>query len=127
MSDSMERPERLLKRRPPDSADNRRARLRERARIIREERKDKHIERLEADLAREKSARMVERFIWIVVTIIVLDLHFFTQMPSSAAYLIVVLEITLLTLISKWFDLKAVLRVILLSRILRFVHKDLGA
>lgn len=134
MPDSMEQPERLLKRRlrgprpeEPGNADNKRARLRERARIIGEERKDRHIEMLETYLAREKDARMIERFIWIVVTVIVLDLHFFTQMPSPAAYLIVVLEITLLTFISKWLGVGAVLRVILLSRILRFFQKDLGA
>lgn len=87
--------------------------------LLREQptKKDEQIDELQKDLAYERDARKEERFIFIVLFIIVFDIMLFTVMPTSGGPIaIVVLEILMLIPLAKRMGMEEVAK--MLSRML---------
>ena len=71
--------------------------------------KGNQIEALEKELHREKQARKKERFFAICFLVVLLNLHFFTMMPStSGPIVILILELSLLVPLANMMDIEEV-------------------
>ena len=79
--------------------------------------KDQQIQELQDELAEEKDARREERFVWIVVSVMLLDIAFFSVMPSFGGPIaLLVLQLLVLIPLAKRLGMEEVAQI--LSRVL---------
>ncbi|MER9180517.1 hypothetical protein [Mesorhizobium sp. M0408] len=85
--------------------------------------KDKQIEELQAKLAHERDARLEERFIFIVIAVMLLDVVFFTLMPTFGGPIaLLILELLVLIPLAKRMGMEEIATI--LGRVLdRMVAK----
>jgi len=79
--------------------------------------KDQQIEELQEEVQFEKDARQEERFVWIVVCVILLDVVFFSVMPSFGGPIaLLVLQLLFLIPLANRMGMQEISRI--LSRVL---------
>lgn len=85
--------------------------------------KDAQIEELQQDLAEERDARLEERFIFIVVCVLLLDIVFFSVMPSFGGPIaLLILQLLILIPLARRMGMQEI--VTMLDRVLsRIVGK----
>lgn len=87
--------------------------------------KDVQIEELQAQLTQERDARREERFVFIFVCVLLLDVVFFTVMPTFGGPLaLLVLELLILVPLAKRLGMEEIAQ--LLSRVLERVAGKSG-
>lgn len=87
--------------------------------------KDQQIQELQDQLAYEKDARQEERFVSIVVLIIVFDIVFFSVMPSFGGPLaLVLLEVLVLIPLARRMGIQEIVQI--LSRVLDRISSSTG-
>ena len=78
-----------------------------------EEALNKIITKLEEDLSKERTARSEERFISLLVLVIILDILFFTLMPSlSGPIAILVLQLLLLVPVARMMKIDEITKLL---------------
>lgn len=84
---------------------------------------DKQIQELQAKLIYEKDARLEERFVYLVVAVMLLDVVFFTVMPTFGGPIaLLILELLVLIPLAKRMGMEEIARI--LGRVLdRMVAK----
>lgn len=81
---------------------------------------EKQVEELQEQLAKEKDARKEERFFGVLLLIILLDVVFFTVMPTFGGPIaLLVLELLILFLLAKRMGMQEIVQI--LSRVLHRV------
>lgn len=81
--------------------------------------------RLEQDLAKEKDARLKERFMWLIGLIVLFDFYVFTKVSSFESFLLFVFELLLLIPLARELEIKEVIT--LLDRLTSsFSRKNTG-
>lgn len=95
------------------------------ARYVRERQRDEQIVRLEQDLAKEKDARLKERFMWLIGLIVLFDFYVFAKVSSFESFLLFVFELLLLIPLARELEIKEVIT--LLDRLTSsFSRKNTG-
>ena len=73
--------------------------------------KDEAIQRLEAECAQLRERLVEERFCWVLLSIIAIDLHVFTRSATWAAPIVVgALELLLLLVLARRFGVQEIIR-----------------
>jgi hypothetical protein len=79
--------------------------------------RDQQVEELQEQLTQEQDARKEDRFVFIVVTVLLLDVCFFTVMPTFGGPLaLLVLELLILIPLAKRMGMQEIAQI--LSRVL---------
>jgi len=98
------------------------------SRLLPEEptKRDQQVEELQEALAYERDARLEDRFVFIVVVVLLFDVVFFTLMPSFGGPLaILILELLILFPLARRMGMEEVARI--MSRVLDRVAGNMRA
>lgn len=75
--------------------------------------RDQQIQELQEQLARERDARKEERFIAIVILVLIFDIAFFTVMPSFGGPLaVLILELLILIPLAKRMGMEEIVEIL---------------
>jgi hypothetical protein len=78
---------------------------------------DEQINKLQEELTRERDGRREDRFLFIAISTVLLDISFFTVLNAGAAVAIVILELLILFVVARRMGMEEVVE--MLSSLLR--------
>tara|TARA_R100000789_G_C2995631_1_gene147364 strand:- start:55 stop:393 length:339 start_codon:yes stop_codon:yes gene_type:complete len=89
--------------------------------------RDQQIEELQEALAQERDARLEDRYVFIVISVLLLDIVFFTVMPTFGGPLaLLILELLILIPLARRMGLEEVARIMsrVIGRVSDGINKD---
>lgn len=91
--------------------------------------RDRQVEELQESLSAERDARLEERFVFIVVCVLLLDIVFFTVMPTFGGPLaLLVLELLILVPLARRMGMQEIAQIMsrVIGRVSDGLHGDKG-